>query len=283
MFSLQFIRDVGWGPFLWRLAWRQFNKRVLSRSLMVRLPTGLMMEAPTWSHSAGEVVYTGANMDWGSEQLLVDNLDHEGTFIDIGAHIGYYSLYVAPKVAKVYAFEPDDRSFAALLTNCNACDYVEPINKAVYSSSGRMQFSKRHDTAGSGYLNAANNPPEKNAGFIDVVTVDDWMRDRPDERVTGIKIDIDGLDLEVLKGAASTLDRDQPIVLMEFLRTETNNTNDLQQFAHGSGYELFGFQRRGKGIFTFARIIPSDMEDIHVKMIFLIPHRLVEIFLLLCD
>lgn len=283
MFSMQFIREVGWWPFLWRLAWRQFNKRVLARGVMVRLPTGLSMEAPPWSHSASEVVYTAANMDWGSERLLIENLDHEETFLDIGAHVGYYALYAAPKVAKVYAFEPDDQSFAALVKNSKSCGYVEPVHKAVYSSSGRMQLFKRRDMVGFAYLDITTNPTMENAGVIEAVTVDDWMRDRPDERVTGIKIDIDGLDLEVVKGAASTITRDQPLVLMEFMRTETNNANDLYRFAQSSGYDIFAFHTRGNGIFTFGRIGPDIFEDVNVKMIFLTPPRLVERFLRRCD
>lgn len=79
------------------------------------------MYAPPWSQSASEVIYTNANMDWGAEQLFVERLNTDGTFIDVGAHVGYYSLYVAPRVGKIYAFEPDVQSFGALSQNLAQC------------------------------------------------------------------------------------------------------------------------------------------------------------------
>jgi hypothetical protein len=57
---------------------------------------------------------TNADVDWGSEQLLFRLLSGKGAFLDVGAHIGYYSLYMLPRVETVDAFEPDPRVRALL-------------------------------------------------------------------------------------------------------------------------------------------------------------------------
>jgi hypothetical protein len=135
---------------------------------------------------------------------------------------------------------------------------------------------------GFSHLDTTTNPNEVGAREIEVVTVDDWMRDRPDQRVTGIKIDIDGLDLDVLKGATATLSRDQPLVLTEFLPSETNNVDDLHRFAHNADYDIFAFQRSSNGRIAFGRVGRDSMAGMDIKMIFLVPPRLKENFARRC-
>ena len=109
-----FIRDVGPLRWAWRTARRQFYKRILCRDHRMQLPTGQWMTLPIVDHFASEAFITNADVDWGSEQLLFSLLGGKGAFLDIGAHIGYYSLYMLPRVEAVYAFEPDPRVRALL-------------------------------------------------------------------------------------------------------------------------------------------------------------------------
>lgn len=282
--SRQFVASIGWWPFAKRFVWRQLNKRLLGRGVSIRLPTGLVMYAPRWSQSASEAVYTNADVDWGSERLLVRHLDKAGTFIDVGAHVGYYTLYVAPRVQKVYAFEPDARSFAALSRNLAQCAHAEPVNKAVFSKSGTMEMIKRGDTAGFSHLVGPNGSPAGNKRSIEVVSVDDWMLKRTNERVTGIKIDIDGLDFEVLMGAMETIERDQPLVLIEFFPSETNNFDDLFDALDRLNYAAFAFKRGDGTTHPLYRLSRGTAEHGCVKMIFLTPSRLEDTFgLVLCE
>jgi len=105
--SISFIKQVGWRKWLIRYSYRQFMKRVFKSGVSLKLPTGLSYYCPSWDPSGSEVYVTNADMDWGSEKLLSCILDPDGTFIDVGAHTGYYSLYMLPLVSFVYAFEPD--------------------------------------------------------------------------------------------------------------------------------------------------------------------------------
>ena len=236
------------------------------------------MYAPPWSQSASEVIYTNANMDWGAEQLFVEHLNTDGTFIDVGAHVGYYSLYVAPRVGKIYAFEPDVQSFGALSQNLAQCAHAEPVNKAVFSKSGVMEIRKREGTVGFTYLVGPDDDTTSDRHSIEVVSIDDWMCNRRNERVTGIKIDIDGLDYEVLKGAEETIQRDQPLVLTEFSASKTNNFEDLFHLLDHLGYGAFAFCWLEGARYPLRRLTQNEANHRLVKMIFLTPPRLEEFF-----
>jgi hypothetical protein len=49
---------------------------------------------PPLDRFASEAYITGADVDWESERLLFSLLGKQGVFLDIGAHIGYYALYM---------------------------------------------------------------------------------------------------------------------------------------------------------------------------------------------
>src|SRR6185437_434806 len=129
--NLDFIRQVG--PLTWafRYARRQFRKRVLRRDSHMRLPTGLKMLLPRDNPHATEVFVTGANVDDGSEALFSRFASTESDFLDIGANAGYYSMYLAPIVRRVYAFEPDPRNLPALSANAAIATNVVVCSKAV--------------------------------------------------------------------------------------------------------------------------------------------------------
>ena len=131
-----FIKEVG--PLRWtcRTFIRQFYKRILRRDQQMRLPTGETITLPISDHSATETFITHANIDWGTEQLLFALLQRRGIFLDIGAHIGYYSLYMLPRATEVYAFEPDPRVRQLLEANVSHQPKINVIPWAVGAKPG---------------------------------------------------------------------------------------------------------------------------------------------------
>lgn len=139
------------------------------------------------------------------------------TVVDIGAHIGYYSLIFAKLVGPsgiVYAFEPDPTNFSILQKNIklNGYNNIVPINKAVTEKSGALNLYVSDGSAGDHKI--YNSDENRKTLQIDGVALDDFFKDK---KVDFIKMDIQGAEGGALKGMASLLENSKDIkVISEF-------------------------------------------------------------------
>lgn len=266
-----FIRDVG--PLRWagRTALRQFYKRVLRRDHRMQLPSGEWMTLPIADHFASEAFITNADVDWGSEQLLFSLLKDEGSFLDVGAHIGYYSLYMLPRVRAIYAFEPDPRVRALLEKNVSAKPNIEVISSAVGAAEGSAHFTlERHSEIS--HLSAAGESAA-NRIEVQVTTIDAFVATR-NLNVEAIKIDVEGHDTEVIRGALHMLTQQQPLVL-----TEARPDAKLFALTASVNYRVFAYVRHAGAREKLLRELFSTIAiPGETKMLFLVPSRLTSQF-----
>jgi FkbM family methyltransferase len=274
--NIRFIREVG--PLRWafRTAIRQFYKRVLRRDHRMRLPIGGWITLPVSSRFATEAYVTGADVDWGSERLLAALMDGTGAFLDVGANIGYYSLYFAPLASAVYSFEPDPRVRQALERNVASNPRIHVLPFAVGAVKGKARFVLERDAEVSHLLRdgqASGNEIE-----VEVMTLDVFAAERG-LRVEAIKIDVEGHDREVIEGALTIMRQQHPVVL-----TESPPDAELFRLTRETGYRVFGYVRhRQTRKRHFAELQPDVPTSGETKMLFLVPERLVERILLNAD
>jgi FkbM family methyltransferase len=127
--------------------------------------------------------------------------------LDIGANIGLFSIKEAQcnSQARIFAFEPNSCAFSRLVRNLalNGIENVLAINCAVYSKSGRLALKAGAATV----LGKVEEPPKGGTGgsTVPAVTVDEFCAESRIEAVTCMKIDVEGAEVEVLRGAQSTL------------------------------------------------------------------------------
>jgi FkbM family methyltransferase len=134
------------------------------------------------------------------------------TALDIGAHIGAVSIYLARKFERVVAFEAVPSTFEFLRQNTAELPNTEVHNMAVGPVAGEVYFSHY---AKHGQLSHVAGNSEKAStsriGPIPVCTIDSFnFKD-----VSFIKIDVEGFELPVLEGALTTLKRCRPLILVE--------------------------------------------------------------------
>lgn len=264
--NTEFVKEVGTFTWLRRTLLRQFSKRILRKDNTLVLPTGLSMRLPRTSKFASEVFITGSNVDWGSEELFANYLDVSGVFLDIGANIGYYSLYVLPRVSAVHAFEPDPRALAVLRSNAADHPNAHVHSLAVGKCAGKSFFILESNTEVSHLADPSTQCSEQ-SNEIDVTTIDDFVAER-NLRITGIKIDVEGSDLDVIEGGLTTLRSQSPLVL-----TETKPDERLFTLVRPLGYKVFAFTKHPKA--AQFRLQAIDHEgNFQTKMLFLVPMRL---------
>jgi FkbM family methyltransferase len=227
------------------------------------LPTGLTFVAPIGNKFASEVLYTGANVDWGSEAFLARFADPTIDFLDIGAHVGYYAAYLAPLVRRVYAFEPDPRNFDGLAANLpsNALHVVA----AVSAAEGPVHLDQ---TKASGEV--------ADSGIqVEAITIDGLVARTPDINPLLMKLDIEGHEMAAIAGMADTVARFQPLLLIEFAQSDVNTPQALVAWLDRFDYTAHAFTPGFRGPVPPALDIPMPSRQLTgVKMIFLCPPRL---------
>lgn len=250
-------KKAGHCRFALRFFYRQIMKRVFRRGITMRLPTGSRMYLPTWSMSGSETYYTGAQLDWGTEELFFKHVDRSGTFVDVGSHIGYYSLYACPIMQKVVAVEPDARAFKALSNNIAPYANIDSVNLAMMEKSGVLKFrGESHEE--EMVCEPLDSLPQLG-------------------RVTGIKVDVDGNDFSVLLGARKTIETHQSLVITEFLASEINTSDQLFELVDELRYQVFAYCLTGHDT-VFRKITRENYSKLHTHMLFLVPAGLVQSF-----
>ena len=189
----------------------------------------------------------------GTWRSFVDLLKPGDCVIDIGAHVGVFTCLAAALVGptgRVIAFEPNRPNRVQLLANIhrNGFENVTVDPRAVSDKLGRAIFHRCADNDGGHALydpglSPANvktkRTPKKK--MIDTVTVD-TLPDLP--RVALIKIDVEGMEPAVLRGAAKTITNHRPAVIAEVnpfgLSTQQWTESDVRQPFQWLGYREYG-------------------------------------------
>lgn len=164
-------------------------------------------------------------------------------FIDVGAHVGSYTVWAAELGARVIAVEPDPGAAAALRRNVEINGFdVEILEAAVSDRAGEAGF-----TVGGGVLN--HLVTEGDAGrVVRTLTLDALIGDRV---VAGLKIDVEGAEGLALRGAERAL-RERRIRLLQLEWNPQASVNfgtersEIAELLEGSGYELCRPDRAGR-------------------------------------
>jgi FkbM family methyltransferase len=156
-------------------------------------------------------------------------------FIDVGAHIGRYSFPIAKLVSEnglVIAIEPDPLAFKALLmgVKLNNLRNVLALNIALGDSEGKAILCQKLATAASSIIEF-----DKCQRFVEVPLkrFDSVVEELRLKRVDAIKIDVEGAEIQVLKGAVNTITRFKPFIVIE---VRNSNTNEFVRIMKSLGY-----------------------------------------------
>jgi len=138
------------------------------------------------------------------------NIEKDDTVFDVGAHFGFFSYYAVQKGAKeVYAFEPNPYVFEILKKHAEMwSDKIKPFEIALYSSNGFQELLIPNPLAGWSTLAPKEREGEKVK--VKTMTLDSFVKEYNVERVDFIKIDAEGSEREILKGAKETIKRFKP-------------------------------------------------------------------------
>lgn len=163
----------------------------------------------------------GRNLDlygeWGEPELtLLDQfLEMGDVVLDVGANIGTHTLFFAQKIAPsgmVWAFEPQRVSFQILCGNMalNSLPNVQALNVAVSDQTGQVIVPNLDPTQNYNF-GGLSLKDQTQGQRMPVITIDSLEL----PKCSLIKVDVEGAELQVLQGAAKTVEAHQPILFVE--------------------------------------------------------------------
>jgi FkbM family methyltransferase len=166
------------------------------------------------------------------------------TVFDVGANIGQSALKyrAAFPEAKIYSFEPVKKTYERLKENVKKYNAISCHNIALGGCNGQEKIYLTGQSVTSSFIKSDKVVGEE---VVQVCTVDTFVLENQIRRIDLLKIDAEGFDLEVLKGAENMLCFGQiPFVLAEisFHPGDASHVlfDDIRSYLAPMGYEVFG-------------------------------------------
>jgi FkbM family methyltransferase len=190
--------------------------------------------------------------------------------LDIGANIGVHTVQFAVLAnrGKVISFEPARSTFARLLENVGGIENVIPLNVALGETSGPSTFYIAQDDAFSGLKDTGRKP------ILRLETVACYRGDEivpalvRGGRISLVKIDVEGLEVAVMRGMEQLLRAHRPVVFCEIFGGANSNPDPqgTLEFCVSLGYQAF--------VLADDRLIPATKHRDALYNYFFIPSEI---------
>lgn len=175
-------------------------------------------------------------------------------FVDIGANIGSYSLLAAAAGSEVLAFEPIPTTFEALVRNIRFNDLenkIEARNMGLASEASTLEFTAGLDTVNHVVFETGE---EEDHISVLVDTLDRCLGER---QPSVIKIDVEGFETPVLKGAEKALESDGLLALIVELNGSGARYDFDEQTLHDGllsrGFATFSYDPAARELVSLSR------------------------------
>jgi len=166
--------------------------------------------------SIGRGLFATGSFDMAAIQPVLDELCSGSVFVDVGANVGFYSVLASTLVGEtghVYSFEIDQRPLSCLrkTLEISPLKNISVEDVALSDVDGTVTFVPEAEH-GHNYIQRESN---KGGLVVNSVRLDTWVKKSGLQRLDAVKIDVEGAESLVLKGAKDSINRFRPIVVCE--------------------------------------------------------------------
>ena len=182
-------------------------------------------------------------VDWEEFRLIEHYLRHDDRVFDIGTNMGFYTVWMSrfiDQTGKIHCFEPDGKNYKRLESNISLnqlAGFTKSNQCAVSDHEGLLMFTEGRD--GENHISYSEL---ESAVKVQSVTLDKYVVLQGIKQIAYMKIDVEGFELHVLKGAVELLKHKQVDIIQLEINQQLNNAgttvNDLVHFLYSYGYTL---------------------------------------------
>lgn len=184
----------------------------------------------------------------------------KGVIIDVGANVGGYckEAFQYNRDIKIFAFEPHPVTYRRLIKNLENYTTITKINQGLSSASGRLKLFDYQDHDGSSHASLFEDVITEIHGAgaavaheVELTTLDEFVESNGIHEISLLKIDTEGNELEVLKGAVRVISK-RKVKAIHFEFNEMNVASRVffkDFFLMLGGYKIY-------------RLLPNEMLEI---------------------
>jgi FkbM family methyltransferase len=253
------------------------RKRFLALPLKVTIQDfdkDLKIEVDVSDEMGGRIFWYGAyNRDLFA--LLRRQLTRGMVFFDVGANIGEVTIFAAKHVGptgRVVAFEPNPDVAVSLERNVaiNGFEHVKVVRAGLFEEETTMPiYTPLGRSSGLTTLYPRGDLFTL-VRTVKLITLDDFVACHGIPQLDGIKIDVEGAEIAVLKGASKTIQKYRPWIIVE-VQQETAGaagyrTEDILRLIHNWGYSFMLIGRHGQLFPT------NDLKKRHLNNVLCTPN-----------
>lgn len=222
----------------------QIYKRLVGLPIISRLDNGYkFILEPNSTNSTGNIYVKTYEAEY--IYFLRKHVVKGGLILDIGAHMGIYTLLLKDLFTGGYCFEPAKDNFVALKNNLFINGIIEefiPLNAAVSETNSNQVFKIEGGFSGINYLIEEDDGHNSQTEMVHAVSIDDFLNQKGNKEVINfIKIDTEGHELKVLRGSLDTIKKNPQLIIL----FENSAPSGLHQLFLSINFKVFSIDRNG--------------------------------------
>lgn len=192
------------------------------------------------------------------------------TFVDVGANIGLHSIFFNQIFKEIYAFEAHPKTYQILKFNISEYKNIHSFNFGIGSKEDVLKLhSNRHNLGGSSFVYDQKSGLHYNVKIKKLDQFKDKLKN-----IGLIKIDVEGMEFDVIEGANEIITNNRPLILFEQSDQDFDKNGDSKviQKLKDLDYLFFYYERiwnqtnKIKKIFLiiYSIITGNKIRDIHI-------------------